>query len=420
MKNLITCTAIIALSGTALFCKAQIVDPKTVAKNSTENTVNSNIQSSIDDGVGKTAGAIKGLFKKKKKPDNAVAATPTPQASTSTPAVSTNVRRADSSAAFKPYQNYDFIAGEQILFEDHFTDDQNGEFPAHWKLLKGQAVLNKVGDKPSLLLTEGNYAEVAPRMKTDHYLSGEFTVEFDFIFKKAADGTFSDAPGVEFYYKDVAAGYDWPFRVVFGIGDVKIGELTKTYPEDLLNGFENKWHHAAMVYKNGQMKAYVDQFRVCVNPNLENKPFRLLFDGGGSESAPIIFSTVKIANGGGMNMIGKKFTDAKIVTHGINFDIDKSTIKPESMGTLNGIVQILKDNPELKFEVDGHTDNSGGAGHNLALSQQRAAAVKAQLVKMGVEESRLSTKGLGDTKPLSDNATIEGKANNRRVEFVKM
>jgi outer membrane protein OmpA-like peptidoglycan-associated protein len=120
-----------------------------------------------------------------------------------------------------------------------------------------------------------------------------------------------------------------------------------------------------------------------------------------------------------MNMIGKKFTEAKIVTHGITFDIDKSDIKPESMGTLNMIVKVMKDNPDLKFEVDGHTDNTGQAAHNLTLSQQRADAVKKQLVKMGISAGRLTTKGFGDTKPISDNDSPEGKANNRRVEFVR-
>jgi OOP family OmpA-OmpF porin len=142
--------------------------------------------------------------------------------------------------------------------------------------------------------------------------------------------------------------------------------------------------------------------------------------GIGSAEAPIIFKNFRIAEGGSMNMIGQKFTDAKIVTHGINFDVDKATIKPESMGTLNMIVNILKNNPDVKFEVDGHTDNTGNAPHNLTLSQQRADAVKTQLISMGVDASRLTSKGFGDTKPIADNTTPEGKANNRRVEFVKM
>jgi OOP family OmpA-OmpF porin len=121
-----------------------------------------------------------------------------------------------------------------------------------------------------------------------------------------------------------------------------------------------------------------------------------------------------------MNMIGKTFTEAKIVTHGINFDVDKSSLKPESMGTLNMILRVMKDNPGLKFEVDGYTDNSGQATHNLTLSQERADAVKDELIKLGIDPSRLTAKGFGDTKPISDNNTPEGKANNRRVEFVRM
>ncbi len=120
-----------------------------------------------------------------------------------------------------------------------------------------------------------------------------------------------------------------------------------------------------------------------------------------------------------MNMIGRKFTEAKIVTHGINFDVDQATIRPESMGVLNQIKAVMAGDPSLKFEIDGHTDNSGDSAHNQALSQERAEAVKAQLVSMGIDASRLTTKGFGDSKPMASNDTPDGKANNRRVEFVR-
>ena len=89
------------------------------------------------------------------------------------------------------------------------------------------------------------------------------------------------------------------------------------------------------------------------------------------------------------------------------------------MGTLNMIVGVLNDNPGLKFEIDKHTDNSGTPQHNLTLSQQRSDAVKTQLTAMGVDPARLTTKGFGDTKSMASNLTPEGKANNRRVEFVR-
>jgi outer membrane protein OmpA-like peptidoglycan-associated protein len=88
------------------------------------------------------------------------------------------------------------------------------------------------------------------------------------------------------------------------------------------------------------------------------------------------------------------------------------------MGTLNAITTILKNNPDLKFEIEGHTDNSGEPAHNLTLSQQRADAVRKQLINMGTDATRLISKGFGDAKPMADNNTFDGKANNRRVEFI--
>jgi len=165
------------------------------------------------------------------------------------------------------------------------------------------------------------------------------------------------------------------------------------------------------------MKIYLDQNRIYVIPQVATLPINKF---GIRVSGKAVVTNIRLAEGGGMNMIGKKFTDAKIITHGITFDVDKSNIKPESMGTLNMIVDVLKANPDLKFEIDGHTDNTGDAAHNLTLSQQRANAVKAQLVSMGIDGSRLTTKGFGDSKPIRDNSTPDGKANNRRVEFVKI
>jgi outer membrane protein OmpA-like peptidoglycan-associated protein len=171
--------------------------------------------------------------------------------------------------------------------------------------------------------------------------------------------------------------------------------------------------------KNTQLKVYIDQYRALTVPDMKTSADSFQIMGIGDHKTPLTFTNFRVASGGNQNMIGQKFTDAKIITYGINFDIDKSTLRPESMGTFNQIKRIMSDNPDLNFEIGGHTDNTGTAPHNLSLSQQRADAVKAQLVSMGIDGARLSTKGYGDTKPIAPNTTPEGKANNRRVEFVR-
>jgi OmpA-OmpF porin, OOP family len=402
--------------------QAQVNDPGQVAKDGATDHANNNLSNGVDNGLNKTESAIKGLFKKKKKtePPPAASTTTATTANGATGATGANGAQGNGSAAGGPvslttYSNYDFVPGDKILFEDNFVDDQDGEFPAHWILNKGQGIVNKVnGGDQAFFLTEGNYVRVAPRMKTEtNYLPQDFTVEFDFF---PTDGSsnpmllFSNA-------KEESRNLDFGKSVGSGYFPK---DFSADFPGDR-DHFDGKWHHAAMIKKGNQIKCYLDQFRVLVIPDCVSCEVTTVEAGGiGDAQHPIVFKNFRIAAGGNMNMIGKKFTDSKIVTHGINFDTDKATIKPESMGTLNMIVRVLKDNPDIKFEIDGHTDNSGTAPHNLTLSQQRADAVKTQLVTMGVDASRLTTRGLGDTKPIADNNTPDGKANNRRVEFVKM
>jgi OmpA-OmpF porin, OOP family len=102
---------------------------------------------------------------------------------------------------------------------------------------------------------------------------------------------------------------------------------------------------------------------------------------------------------------------------GIQFETGKDVIKKGSYPILDKVVKVMKDNPSYDLEINGHTDNQGNAAMNLGLSDKRANAVKTYLTKAGIEASRLTAKGFGQTMPVADNATVAGRAKNRRVEF---
>jgi outer membrane protein OmpA-like peptidoglycan-associated protein len=113
-------------------------------------------------------------------------------------------------------------------------------------------------------------------------------------------------------------------------------------------------------------------------------------------------------------------SSGKFVTHGILFDTDSDRVKPESAAVIQSIAKGLMQASDVNFEIDGHSDATGNAAHNMDLSKRRAEAVKSILVsQFSVDAGRLTTAGFGSSKPLDSNSTPEGKANNRRVEFVR-
>ena len=127
----------------------------------------------------------------------------------------------------------------------------------------------------------------------------------------------------------------------------------------------------------------------------------------------------KVATEKAKASVAKILTEKKFVTHDILFDVAKSTITTESFVVVEELTKFLKDNPTIKLEIGGHTDDAGDPKVNMKLSQDRADEVKKQLIAAGIDPGRLTSKGFGSSKPLQSNSTAEGRAANRRVEFIK-
>ncbi|MBC3538849.1 OmpA family protein [Rufibacter sp. H-1] len=257
-------------------------------------------------------------------------------------------------------------------------------------------------------------------MKTENWLPETFTVEMDVYFD-------SDNPNMayEIYflselnkYNEATHGMFWDPIIISPEG-VRFKTFGSNAAELEATGTKNQWRHVSIAFNKRSMKVYLDQHRLINIPNVTGKPVNLKIKSDRRIEGNAMVKNVFIAEGG-KKLYDQVLATGKIVTYGVKFDPSKAVIRPESVGTLNGIVKLMQEQPDLHFSVDGHTDTDGDDASNLKLSQQRAEAVKTYLVSQGIAESRLKAKGQGETKPLDKGTSAEAKANNRRVEFVKI
>jgi outer membrane protein OmpA-like peptidoglycan-associated protein len=327
-------------------------------------------------------------------------------------------------AAEMAYAKSDFVPGDEIIFDDPMDGEQMGEFPSQWDLLKGNAEVVSVNGKKAFELFK-RFTEVMPLMKNPkNYLGDVFTIEFDFLF--SLKEMKSCAQWFEFYFypPDGTSEVMHFSKAVYLAKDGRINWNWKSSSSDRNNGEgevilpADTWQHFAVSFNKRAWKIYINGQRVMNVPNVATPPgwFKIVM---GNDDGHSYFTNFRIAKGA-VPLYDRMMTDGKIITYGITFDIGKSTIKPESMGEINRIAKLMQDNPDLKFSVEGHTDNTGSAAANQTLSDARSKAVVDKLVEMGVAKDRLTSAGKGQNSPIADNGTDEGRAKNRRVEFVKI
>ena len=335
----------------------------------------------------------------------------------------------------------DFKRGEVILFEDDFTAETVGEFPSKWDLLDGGAEIKTLGGIKAVEIT--NNGVITPLIKEQGaYLPEEFTIEYDFYYWDTKDDVGlndlklcladnMDRSEWSGYYGDGCA-----FCLVHGVCDT--WDHHASYNNDSGSKdtrdvsfnyqFKQGWHHVALSFNKRALKVYFDGNRVINLPKVK-QPTWMSFQVPFDYSNLTFIRNVVIAKGAvelydrneqSMTAVEKAIAETgKFVTNNILFETGKATLKPESMEEIEKVADYMKKNPNARFEVQGHTDNQGSDKVNDPLSQQRAEAVVKALEEKGVDPFNLRAVGKGAHEPVADNKTEEGRAKNRRVEFIK-
>ena len=407
-------------------------------KNQTTNRADRRTTQGIDKGLDAVEGGIKGVFKKKDNPKPAEDQddkNSTPKTDEKQNANPQTAASSQSQSALQTYSKYDFIPGDKVIFYEDFSQDAVGDFPALWNT-------NGSAEVVTTNLYPGNWMRFIMRecVWTDALLTlpENYTIEYDVIPIAGEDNKgmagwsmlLMQARNVKAWDHGSTPGQGgyW-FSVEYygrpGYGTWLYGsecEQLKTggnkEGEEFKEKKDQKYHIAIWVQKS-RVRLYQDQNKLFDTPKAFPtgcvKPDRLRFEDGAA-----MISNIRIAIGA-PDMRSKLMTEGKLVTYGIYFDVNKDVVKPESYGTLKGIADVLKENPDVRVKIVGHTDSDGADAANLDLSKRRGASVKAELVKnFGIDALRLESDGLGESKPVAPNDTPVNTALNRRVEFIKL
>lgn len=447
MKNLVFILALHLTIGSY----AQIINPKETAKRKGTDRANNRIDQTIDKGFDK----VEGLFKKKDKsekksknkkdkqndqnedndnPNNGSNQNPKNNSGNgnnqNTDGNNNNQNNtAAATPSFKAYSKFDFVAGEKVIAFEDFSQDAVGDFPAKWNT-------NASGEVVTLNGQEGKWLMLS---KDGHFypeflgnLPENFTLEMDIATSpKGYDFNFEF---VDAKNKNLLGFTSYANYVGLTIAPQGTSRMQKKDGENNLIidnstkqkgfNFENGVARLSIWRQKSRLRVYVNEEKVWDVPRAfeNNVQYRFVIGMVSyyAETQGLFFSNMRVAVGQ-PDTRSKLITEGKLVTRGITFDVGSDKIKAESYGVLKEIAQVLSENPAVKVKIIGHTDSDGNSASNLELSKKRAAAVaKALSTDFKIDASRMQTDGKGASEPTEPNTTPQGKANNRRVEFIKL
>lgn len=334
------------------------------------------------------------------------------------------------------YSKFDFVPGDKQLFFDDFSQDFIGDFPSKWNT-------NATGEVVKINNVVGNWFELksgygvfyVPDVKD---LPEDYTIEFDVLAQGIGRETSSTARmyiilsdsnefnnGTNHYAQtEIPFGQYGAFSLrVKNYFNRGVGAINTDIKADIRDEVLNKPHISISVTKN-RYRLWINEVKYVDIPRfiqeldvLKYLKFHINNFKDGQER--IFISNLKVAEGG-VDLRRQLISKGKISTNGILFDSGSANIQPQSLGIVRQISQVLMQDKNINLLIVGHTDADGTDDTNLKLSKARAEAVKSALIDIyKISGDRLTTDGKGESVPVSDNSTNEGKAENRRVEFVK-
>ncbi|OZV67116.1 OmpA family protein [Winogradskyella aurantia] len=344
--------------------------------------------------------------------------------------------KGDISDNMEVYSKFDFVPGDELIFFDDFSQDFIGDFPSKWNT-------NGSGEVVRLSKVEGNWFE--PKPGYDIYyipdvksLPEDYTIEFDILSSGLSRETkstaalqiiLSDADNFDegednFVYITLPFGQYSPFDIrTYNYFDNE-NTIKSRIKADIRNEVKNQPHVAISVTKQ-RFRLWINQEKYIDIPRFIEKPETLNYIKINVNNLKIgeeriFIKNLKVAKGG-VDLRRQLLSEGKVSTNGILFDSGSANIQPQSLGIVRQISQVLMQDNSIRLNIIGHTDSDGTDEANLELSKARAAAVKEALVNIfDISPDRLTTDGKGESQPVGDNSTADGKAQNRRVEFIKI
>jgi outer membrane protein OmpA-like peptidoglycan-associated protein len=320
----------------------------------------------------------------------------------------------------------DFVPGTVVIFEDDLTGEKMGEFPSKWDLIENNAEVARMNGKMAIKFEHGSSTSITPLIKDGNkkYLPEVYTLEFDFFAGNNACYNLYLRTEDNYVSSRIWVGLN---NMSWSIAKPGEGEVEGNKDIDDIMDL-NDWNHFALSFNKRALKAYVNGKRIINVPNARAMDW-FTVDTEFWEDHVDYITNIRLAKGAvdlyerneqSMTAIEKAIAETgKFVTNNILFETGKAVLKPESMEEIQKVADYMKKNPQARFEVQGHTDNQGSDKVNDPLSQQRAEAVVKALEDLGVDPFNLRSVGKGSHEPVADNKTDEGRARNRRVEFIK-